>query len=542
MIGRKSKADKAANQALIDLPRRLEALGHAAAVARPRLSTDPASFDSVAFAEHVIEKANGRLKHGTAHTLVALLGATGSGKSSITNALVGSDIATTGVRRPTTSSTLACIWGSDDAHGLLDWLAVASRHSVDDPDEAFEGLILLDVPDHDSVAVEHRLEMERIAEHADMLLWVTDPEKYADAAMHRYLQQLANHGAVTAMVLNKTDRLSQEELDICRSDLGRLLVSDGLPKSTIVGISATSGRGVPELKQVLTKAVHEKRAVSQRLSADVSVAAGDLQTALGQAGKAEITDKAAGALADDLVKASGIDAVTDAVAAGHRRDAGLAVGWPVTRWASRLRPHPLRRVHLGVGSSGRSDLPGIGGANEARMHTAIRRSADSVTAELSEPWPTLVRNAATPDTARLRDQVDEAISGAVRSSGRNKPRWWSLIGLVQVLLALTMVVGLIWLGAIFFVAWFQLPDLPTPEYRDIPIPTALAIGGAVLGIMIGFIAKLFARIGAKRRARKVEKNASDAVRVVADDLIITPMRNELAQRNELLDLLAVAAG
>ena len=69
-----------------------------------------------------------------------------------------------------------------------------------------------------------------------------------------------------------------------------------------------------------------------------------------------------------------------------------------------------------------------------------------------------------------------------------------------------------------------------------------AIGGAVLGIMIGFIAKLFARIGAKRRARKVEKNASDAVRVVADDLIITPMRNELAQRNELLDLLAVAAG
>ncbi len=74
---------------------------------------------------------------------------------------------------------------------------------------------------------------------------------------------------------------------------------------------------------------------------------------------------------------------------------------------------------------------------------------------------------------------------------------------VQLILALAMVAGLVWLGAIFLVAWFQLPDLPTPEYRDIPIPTALALGGAVFGLLLGVIARLFAKIGAKRRARRV---------------------------------------
>ena len=42
-------------------------------------------------------------------TVVALAGATGSGKSSTFNALTGADVATVGVRRPTTSVTMAAI-------------------------------------------------------------------------------------------------------------------------------------------------------------------------------------------------------------------------------------------------------------------------------------------------------------------------------------------------------------------------------------------------------------------------------------------------
>ena len=106
---------------------------------------------------------------------MAVLGATGSGKSSVVNAVVGSDVATTGVRRPTTSSTLACVWGHDEGHELLDWLEVKNRHRVakagsgspERPTGSLAGLVLLDVPDHDSVALAHREEMERIAESGD---------------------------------------------------------------------------------------------------------------------------------------------------------------------------------------------------------------------------------------------------------------------------------------------------------------------------------------------------------------------------------------
>ena len=133
------------------------------------------------------DKAGERLTFGTHHSVVALLGATGSGKSSIANAIVGTDIATTGVRRPTTSSTLACTWGDTDSTPLLDWLEVKNRHTVPATNEVSTVWSSSTYPTTTRYKVQHRLEMERIAEHADLLLFVTDPEKYADAALHRYL-------------------------------------------------------------------------------------------------------------------------------------------------------------------------------------------------------------------------------------------------------------------------------------------------------------------------------------------------------------------
>ena len=61
------------------------------------------------------------------------------------------------------------------------------RHRVDS--DGLQGLVLLDLPDFDSVETAHRLEVDRIVELADALLWVVEPQKYADAALHdRYLR------------------------------------------------------------------------------------------------------------------------------------------------------------------------------------------------------------------------------------------------------------------------------------------------------------------------------------------------------------------
>ncbi|MET1005755.1 MAG: GTPase, partial [Propionibacteriaceae bacterium] len=141
------------------LVQRVRSLGEAA-----DLCADRVSDDAVAEARRVVAQTDRRLAVSGDATVVALAGATGSGKSSLFNALSGTDLATVGVRRPTTSSALACSWGRDSAEELLDWLQVPRRHAVEkDPSmaAALDGLVLLDLPDHDSTAVAHRMEVDR---------------------------------------------------------------------------------------------------------------------------------------------------------------------------------------------------------------------------------------------------------------------------------------------------------------------------------------------------------------------------------------------
>ena len=89
-----------------DIGARLQGLDAAVTAARGRL--DDALVDEAAA---VAERATGRLKLSADHTVVALAGATGSGKSSTFNALSGLELAAVGVRRPTTSWATACVWG-----------------------------------------------------------------------------------------------------------------------------------------------------------------------------------------------------------------------------------------------------------------------------------------------------------------------------------------------------------------------------------------------------------------------------------------------
>ncbi len=530
MIGFRSRSEDQ------DLPARLEALAAAVDLAEDRLDQE-----TVAFAGHVVTKAEERLRHGTTHTLVALLGATGSGKSSVTNVVVGADVATAGVRRPTTSSTLACVWGGDDAGGLLDWLEVVNRHQVaggSETTDGLAGLILLDVPDHDSVAHAHREEMERIAEHADMLVWVTDPEKYADKAMHDYLARLRGHGAVMALVLNKIDLLSPEDTAACRADLGRLLEGPGLGDAPIVALSARDGHGRPELIEVLADAVDHKQAAVARLAADTSLAATELAAQLGDsAGPSEVPGKVADRLAAELADATGLGPIGDAVAAGHRRDGARVTGWPFTRWLRRLRPHPLGRLHLDKGSTGRASLPEPSGVQRARSQGAIRDATDTVTRGLPDPWPTHIRNAASPDERTLADRLDVAIGDAVRDHQGRSPRWWTVIGVLQWLLAAAAVTGAIWLALLAVAAYLRIPEPPTPERWGFPLPTALLFGGLAIGLLVAAIASRFQRIGGRRRAWAVRRRAEAAVAEVADELVVAPIQDELERFNELHRLL-----
>ena len=176
------------------LPERLDALAAAVEDGQGRLPAD--LLERV---RAVVERAGQRRRLSTDHTVVALAGATGSGKSSIFNAVAGIELARVGVRRPTTGEPLACVWGTQGVAPLLEWLGIPLRHRIpkesvldSGEDDALDGLVLLDLPDNDSTEQSHRAQVDRLVEMVDLFVWVLDPQKYADAVLHeRYLRPLS---------------------------------------------------------------------------------------------------------------------------------------------------------------------------------------------------------------------------------------------------------------------------------------------------------------------------------------------------------------
>jgi energy-coupling factor transporter ATP-binding protein EcfA2 len=493
-----------------DLPLgdRLAALREAVEVADGRLDVP-----EVAAARSLLAKAGAREALGDA-TVVALAWATGSGKSTLFNALAGSEVSSPGVRRPTTGVTHASVWGADGADRLLDWLEVPRRHRVEDAGSAVDGLVLLDLPDHDSVELAHRLEVDRLVELVDVLVWVLDPQKYADAAVHdRYLTPLADHAGVLVVVLNQVDRLDRTAVAACLADLRRLLDAEGLSGVPVLPVSARTGAGLDELRALLTKRVAERRAATDRLTADARSAARALGAHCGEAG-GRVSAEPSDDLVDALADAAGVPAVTSAVERSARRHGTARTGWPLLRWTRRLRPDPLRRLHLGD-EAARTSLPEAGGVTRAAMSTALRRTRDRTGEGLPQAWRDDLRRTLDVSEERLADRLDRAVASTDLGPER-VPAWQRGVGALQWLLVLAAVAGALWLLALVALGFLRLDDVvPLPRVEGIPLPTLLLIGGLLAGALLAVVARPIVRFGARRRARRARRRLLDRVAEVA---------------------------
>jgi len=523
-----------------DLHDRLVALDAAVEVADGRLEPE-----AVAAARSLTARAGERLRLSEEHTVAALAGATGSGKSSLFNALSGADLSTVGVTRPTTSTAHACVWGTQDAQPLLDWLDVPRRHQLeaDSSDPALEGLVLLDLPDHDSTETSHRLEVDRLVELVDLLVWVLDPQKYADAAVHdRYLRPLAGHSGVMLIVLNQLDRLAPAARQACLLDLQRLLAAEGLERAPVIGTSIRTGDGLSELRATLVERVAARRAAVERLSADLDRAVDRLSVGCtGSAGSIRPVDRSA--LVDALSGAAGVETVVRAVDKSHRLRASASTGWPFWRWVRGLRPDPLRRLHLGdrPAEESRTSLPGASPVQAARASAAVRALSDRAAGDLPEPWPQLVRRAAGRDEEALPNLLDRAVAGTDLGMER-RPKWWGGANAVQKLLAAVSVVGALWLLVLFGFSYLQLPQPPSPHVGRVPVPTLLLLGGVLLGLVLAAVFRRFTAVGARRRARGARRRLTERVAGVADTSVIAPVEQELAAYDRFCSALARAGG
>ncbi|GIE91723.1 GTPase family protein [Actinoplanes regularis] len=533
-----------------DLSRRLEAL------TRFLRLVDPYLPDSELVTAHtVVERASGRLTLSLEHTVVALVGSTGSGKSSLFNALARFKLSPVGVRRPTTGTAHAVVWGPlEPASRLLDWVGVLPRQrfvresALDGDDEAaLRGLVLLDLPDFDSVEQAHQLEVDRLLGLVDQIVWVVDPQKYGDRILHRaYISQFNTHAGVTIVVLNQADRLTTADTETVLTDLRRLVDEDGLTGAPVLASSAKQPGMLGDLRNALETTVAGRQAALRRLAADLDAASEELAAMMGPPAAEDEVDRATvRQLTETLAASAGVPAVADAAAAAYRHRAAAATGWPLVRGLRRLRPDPLRKLHLGepvktdavsTDVVPRTSLPEADAAQKSAVGLSVRAVAARAAAPLPEVWAPALNTAARSRDGDLPDALDRAIATTDLGTD-HQPAWWRVAGVAQWVLLATATAGLIWLLLGYVMSALGLSEIGGPEVGSVPLSTVLLLGGLFAGLLVWLLLKPLVEIGGRRARRRAEQRLRAAITDVGRGYVVAPVRevlNAYAQAREAL--------
>ncbi|MGY0486492.1 GTPase [Streptomyces sp. WG-D5] len=527
------------------LKQRLDALRELVGLSRTRL--DGATL---AEAGHVLDEAAARRRLSSRHTVVALAGATGSGKSTLFNALAGVPLSETGLRRPTTSAPIACSW-TDGAAGLLDRLGIPGRSrrrpvQGQHGEAALDGLVLVDLPDHDSAAPEHREQVDRVLGLVDAVVWVVDPEKYADAMLHeRYLRPMAGHAEVMFVVLNQVDRLPGDAAEQVLDDLRRLLDEDGIalgehgePGATVLPLSALTGEGVDELRDCLDQFTAERRAAARRIGADVDAAAEHLRPVYAAGRQSGLSEEAREEFADRLAEAVGAAAAGQAAERAWSRGAGRACGTP---WLGLWRWYEAQRAGESTVAVPVAPADETETTARQRVEHAVRMVGDAAATGLPEAWGQAVREAATRGGEGLPEALDGLAASDVADDHVNpehgggrppRPGWWPIAVFAQMSMTALQVFGALWLLG-------QVVGVLPP---NLGVPVLLMVAGIVGGPCVEWTSRMAARGPARRYGQEAERRLRDAAAACGRARVLDPVAAELLRYREVREQYVRVAG
>jgi len=168
-----------------------------------------------------------RVRRSAAPILVALVGSTGAGKSTLVNSIVGAHVSATGVRRPTTNSpVLACHPGDIDwfaENNFLPTLPRVRQEGLARPgrdgllvlaasEGMPQGIALLDTPDIDSVVQAHHEFAYQFLDASDLWLFMTSASRYADGPVWEILQHARDRKAALGVVMSRVPQAYRTEL------------------------------------------------------------------------------------------------------------------------------------------------------------------------------------------------------------------------------------------------------------------------------------------------------------------------------------------
>ena len=359
--------------------------------------------------DHVVP----RLGNLEAPALVVIGGSTGSGKSLLTNSVLGVDVSRPGYLRPTTMAPVlvhdpdSAAWFQGghvlpnlarvlqgEARGHREVKLVASSAVPD-------GVALLDSPDIDSVSVENRALAADLLAAADLWIFVTTAARYADAVPWDFLQTAQRRGTPLLVVINRVPPEGAAEL---AQHLGQMLAEQGLGQTPVVAVAEqplVDGRlpaaAVAPLREWLTRlgTDREARAAAIRRSLQGSL------TDLAARSRAVADTMAAQVAVGDQLLADVDAAYQQALDQVHRDiEAGeLLRGEVLSRWEELLGTGELfRQLRTGLGRL-RDQVAGVltgrrrthaefTDAVEHVVQTLIRTRGDAAASEVAARWRT----------------------------------------------------------------------------------------------------------------------------------------------------------
>ena len=176
-------------------------------------------------------------------------GSTGAGKSTLVNTLLGEPLTQSGAIRPTTRHPVLLHRAEDEAalspERFLPTLPRTRTSGMNAGSQALpgldpkiaralipvttsalpQGIALIDAPDIDSVSEENRTLAKELLSAADLWLFVTTANRYADAVPWELLHAAAARSIAIAVVLNRVPEGDEEAIE---TDLRRMLREAGI--------------------------------------------------------------------------------------------------------------------------------------------------------------------------------------------------------------------------------------------------------------------------------------------------------------------------
>lgn len=214
-------------------------------VAGAEFRTDPEAHSKArAVVDQLDDYVLPRLANIDAPLLAVVGGSTGSGKSTLVNAIVGEKVTQSGVIRPTTRQPVLVTNPKDEAWfnstHVLPGLARERGDATANPqatslrivpsNAVSQGMALLDAPDFDSIDDVNRQLAGQLLAAADLWVFVTTPARYADQLVWNFLHDAASRNIEVIVILNRVDEDSAATVP---DDLRRMMTEAGLGDSTL---------------------------------------------------------------------------------------------------------------------------------------------------------------------------------------------------------------------------------------------------------------------------------------------------------------------